>query len=74
MLEFGAGFSFRVDVKNDAIGVMDGEAAIPPRMVIERHDRSQTRSSEQLELSIDIGHAEVVRQAGRIANGLIWLG
>lgn len=74
LLELGAGLSLRIDVKDDPIRVLDGEATITPRMVFKLHDRSQTRSREQLELSVDIGHAEVVRQAGRIANGLIWLG
>ncbi len=74
LLKLGAGFSLRIDVKDDPIGVLDGEATITPRMVLQRHDRSQTRSGEQPELSVDIGHAEVVCQASRIANRLIWLG
>ena len=73
LLELGAGFSLRKDVKDNAIGVLHGEAAITPRVVFKWHDRSQTSSGEQLELSIDIGNAEVVGQAGRIAGGLIWL-
>jgi hypothetical protein len=73
LLEFGAGFALGVDVKNDAVWVLNGKTSISPRMVFERHDSSQTGSSERLALSIHVRHTEVVGQADRIAGGLIGL-
>lgn len=73
-LAFGAGFVLGVDVKNDAVGVLNGKTAISPRMIFERHDGRQTGSGEQLKLGINIRHAEVVGQAGRIAGRLVGLG
>jgi hypothetical protein len=73
LLELRAGLALGVDVENDAVGVLDGKASISPRMVFKWHDGNQARSREGVKLSIDIGNAEVVGQADRIARGLIGL-
>jgi len=73
LLELRAGFPLGIDVKNDAVGVLNGKAAISPRMIFEWHDGTQTRSCERLKLSVDIGNAEVVSQSSGITNRLVGL-